>query len=209
MPEEVNLVRGKKLTPKQARFVEEYLVDLNATNAAKRAGYAAKTSYSFGQRLLKNVEVQNAINVAQRRRSIRTEISQDAVIKEIAKIAFGDPRAVMSWGPDGVKLKDSKEISDDAAAFVAEVSESTTESGGSLRLKTNDKLKALELLGKHFGMFKEQQPVQQSTNNLIFADSNALIYQAVLDTVRDTARAVREGAVLSGDPVREGDITEV
>lgn len=198
-------MKKKKLTPKQELFVEEYLIDLNATNAAKRAGYAEKTSYSIGQRLLKHVEVQNAINAAQRRRSIRTEINQDAVIKEIAKIAFGDPRAVMSWGPGGVKLKDSKEISEDAAALVAEVSETTTESGGSLRLKTNDKLRALELLGKHLGMFKEQ-PVQQSTNNLIFADQNNLIYQAVLDTVRDTAKAVRQGAAIDdGDSVRGDD----
>lgn len=146
-------MKKKKLTPKQARFVEEYLVDLNATNAAKRAGYAAKTSYSIGQRLLKHVEVQNAIGVAQKRREARTEITQDKVVREIAKIAFGDPRSVMTWGPNGVTLKASNEIPDDAAAFVAEVSESTTESGGSLRLKTNDKLKALELLGKHLGMF--------------------------------------------------------
>lgn len=147
--------KKKRLTPKQARFVEEYLIDLNATAAAQRAGYAAKTAYSIGQRLLKHVEIQSSIEAAKARRSERTEISQDAVIKELAKVAFGDIRSVMDWGPHGVKLKESRDLSPDAAALVAEVSETSTESGGSLKLKVNDKLKALELLGKHLGIFEK------------------------------------------------------
>jgi phage terminase small subunit len=69
------------LIPKKLLFVEEYLVDLNATQAAIRAGYSEKTAYSQGQRLLKNVEVAAAIEAAQGDRSERTEITQDMVVK--------------------------------------------------------------------------------------------------------------------------------
>ncbi len=75
------------LTPKQACFVEEYLVDLNATQAALRAGYSPKTAYSQGERLLKNVEVHRAIQEAQEARSERTGITQDEVIQGLKKEA--------------------------------------------------------------------------------------------------------------------------
>ena len=80
------------LTPKQERFVQEYLVDLNATAAAKRAGYNEKTAYSMGQRLLKKVEIQNSIQEAQRSLQDRTEVTQERIIAETAKLAFFDAR---------------------------------------------------------------------------------------------------------------------
>jgi len=71
------------MTPKQQAFIKEYLIDLNATQAAIRAGYSEKTAYSHGQRLLKDVEIQSAINKAQAERSERTEIDADYVLKTI------------------------------------------------------------------------------------------------------------------------------
>lgn len=76
------------LTAMRERFVDEYLVDLNATQAAIRAGYSPKTAYSMGQRLLKDVEVQAAVQEARARREKRTEITQDRVVQEIADNAF-------------------------------------------------------------------------------------------------------------------------
>lgn len=183
-----------KLTPKQRLFVAEYLVDLNATQAAIRAGYSRKTAFSIGVENLKKPLVQNAIHAALKDREKRTQVTQDKVIAEIAKVAFGDMREVMSWGPDGVRLKPSSEIPDDAAAFVAEVSETTTETGGSLKLKTNDKLRALELLGRHFGMFKDKEGPMGGNTNVIITDENSVIYKAVLEEVRRTAKSVRYGA---------------
>lgn len=86
------------LTPKKARFVEEYLVDLNATQAAIRAGYSTKTAYSQGQRLLKDVEVAAAIQAAQAKRSEKTGITAARVIEELAKIGFSDIRKAVKWG---------------------------------------------------------------------------------------------------------------
>lgn len=85
------------LTPKQARFVDEYLIDLNATQAAIRAGFSEKTAYSQGQRLLKNVEVQAAIAARQAERANRTEITQDRVLAELWKMATADPNELIQF----------------------------------------------------------------------------------------------------------------
>ncbi len=77
---------ARPLTPKQQRFVEEYLIDLNATQAAKRSGFSARTAYSAGQRLLKNVEIQTAITSAQLARSARVQVTQDYVIQNLVEI---------------------------------------------------------------------------------------------------------------------------
>lgn len=144
------------LTPKQRKFVSEYLVDLNATQAAIRAGFSQKTARAQGQRLLTNVYIANAIAAAQAKREKRTEITQDRVVQELARIAFGNSRSVMSWGPGGLVLRNSNDLNEDEAALVSEVRETTTKDGGSMALKTHDKLKALELLGKHLGMFEKK-----------------------------------------------------
>lgn len=144
-----------KLTPKQALFAQEYLVDLNATAAAIRAGYSAKTAEQQGYRLLRNVQVAAAIQAGMSKRSAKAEVKAEQIVAELRRIAFGDSRRVMEWGPNGVKLKPSSELSDDDAAIVSEASESTTLNGGSLKLKTHDKIRALELLGKHIGMFTD------------------------------------------------------
>ena len=83
-------------------------------------------------------------------------MTADRVVLELARVAFGDPRRVMSWGPGGVRLRPSAELADEEAAIVAEVGETTTKEGGSLRVKTVDKLGALRLLGQHLGMFGEK-----------------------------------------------------
>ena len=77
---------GSAVTPRSIDFVDEYLVDLNATQAAIRAGYSEKTAYSIGQRLLKNVEVQSMIANRMEERSKRTEITQDRVLTDIELI---------------------------------------------------------------------------------------------------------------------------
>jgi len=78
-----------KLTPKQARFVEEYQIDLNATQAAIRAGYSAKTAEQQGPRLLGNVGVATAIQAAQTEVSKRIEVTVDEVVAGLLSEAEG------------------------------------------------------------------------------------------------------------------------
>ena len=146
----------RNLTPKQARFVAEYLVDLNATQAAVRAGYSQRTAESIGRQLLRKTTVSEALSAAQAKRAAKTEITAERVVEALARIAFADPRSVFAWGPDGVTLRDSAELTADEAAAISEVSESRTESGGCLKAKLHDKVKALDLLGKHLGLFVDR-----------------------------------------------------
>lgn len=147
------------LTPKQQRFVDEYLVDLNASAAARRAGYSARTAEWQGPQLLGKTHVAAAIAERQKDLQRRVEITQERVIAELAKIAFGDQRRVMEWGPKGVRLKPSADLTDADAAIVSEVSETVNLHGGSLKLKTHDKVGALKLLGEHLGIFKQRVEV--------------------------------------------------
>jgi phage terminase small subunit len=144
------------LNDRQARFVAEYLVDLNATRAAIRAGYSPASARQVAGRMMTNDDIAAALAEAQAARGRRTEVTADRVVLELARVAFGDPRRVMSWGPGGVKLRPSAELADEEAAIVAEVGETTTKEGGSLRVKTVDKLGALRLLGQHLGLFGER-----------------------------------------------------
>jgi phage terminase small subunit len=141
------------LTPKQARFVEEYLIDLNGAAAARRAGYAPKRADVIGYENLLKPEIQAAIHAALRERSARTGITADRVVQEIARLAFADPRLVMRWGPDGVELKPSDELTDEAAAMIAEVKESVSQAGSSMQVKFHSKVAALEQLAKHVGLY--------------------------------------------------------
>lgn len=162
-----------RLTAKRARFVEEYLVDLNAAAAARRAGYTTKRSEVIGYYLLTNADIQSAISTAQKARSARTGVTADRVVRELARIAFADARTVMAWGPNGVVLRDSETLTDDAAAAVAEVSETRSEAGGSIKVKLADKLSALDKLSRHLGMYAAPPAPPSDTDALPLAEALA------------------------------------
>ena len=145
----------KGLTPKQSRFVEEYLIDMNATQAAIRAGYSAKTANEQAARLLANVSISDAVRLAMQSRSERTNITADRVLQEFARIGFSDMRRFTTWGPSGVSLIASSTLDPDDARCVAEVSQTVTEVGGALRFKLHDKVAALTQMAKHLGITPE------------------------------------------------------
>lgn len=133
-----------KLTEKQKRFCEEYLIDLNATQAAIRAGYSSKTANRIAAQNLSKLDIQNYISELRNNQSNRTGITADTVLKELEKIALTD-----------------------------------TEISG------KEKMRALELLGKHFGMFSGE------TNNS-FVDDN------VRKEVERLVKAVNENDTKTG-----------
>ena len=146
-----------KLTPKQKRFVAEYLVDLNATAAAIRAGYSKKTAEVIGYENLRKPQIEAAINQAIQERERRTEITQDMVLRETAKLAFFDIRKM--FDKTGKPLDISKLDDATAAALVGlDVQDVTDQDGDYVgfvkKYKMADKVKALELLGKHFGTWE-------------------------------------------------------
>jgi phage terminase small subunit len=133
-------VEAGNLTPKQHRFVEEYLVDLNATQAAVRAGYSERTAYSQGQRMLKDVEVAAAVQAAMDSRAQRTEITADYVLSNIAEVV----ERTMQRAPVMVgRGEDRTQLTDDEGRHVWE-------------FNANGANKALELLGKHLKLFTDK-----------------------------------------------------
>ena len=144
------------LEEKQATFVQEYLIDLNATQAAIRAGYSPGSAARYAVELLNKTHVAEAIKKAMQERNQRVEISQDRILEELARIAFGDLRDAVTWGKEGVKLKESAELTEDQAAAISEVGETVTKEGGSTRIKRHDKVKAIELLMRHKGMLNDK-----------------------------------------------------
>lgn len=144
------------MTKKQKLFIEEYLIDLNATQSAIRAGYSSDTAYSIGQENLKKPEIKNHIDKALAERSRRTGISQDRVIQELARIAFVKMTDVVD--PDTCQIRYDATDDDIACIEGIKYKRSESETGSSIEreVKFASKLKALEHLGKHLGMFREK-----------------------------------------------------
>ena len=145
-----------KLTAKQKKFVEEYLIDLNATQAAIRAGYSPNTAQEQSSRLLSNVMVKNEIDKAMAERSRRTGISQDRVLRELAKIAFVNPNDVINFSDATVKMTSEENL---AAIASVKVKKIPGEYGDATEreVKLYDKLRALDLLGKHLGIYDKHE----------------------------------------------------
>lgn len=130
-----------KLTDRQQRFVEEYLIDLNATRAAVDAGYSEKTARSIGQENLTKPDIQEAIQEAQKKRSERTEITQDYVLKSIQETMERCKQAIPVMSQDGGQ---------------AMVEDADGELHPMVKFDPSNVLKGAELLGRHLGMFKDK-----------------------------------------------------
>lgn len=175
------MAEEKKMTSAQKRFCDEYLIDLNATRAYKVAYHCKKdeTASAAGSRMLGNVKVQEYISKKQKEIEKRTEITQDKVIKELANIAFSNGTDFAQiverqyeeniYDDDGncigtkpkkykcLELTATEKLTDEQKAAIAGIKQTTN----GIEIKTNDKVKALELLGKHLGIFNEKLELSQ------------------------------------------------
>lgn len=186
----------KKLTPKQAAFVREYLKDLNATAAYKRAGYKATGNGAEvnAGKLLRNTQVQAAIQAAMDARAKRTEIQADRVLQEIAHAAFLDP--IELFAPNGT-LKPLEAMPEAARRAIAgleveEIFEGTGKArrwkGYLKKIKLVSKEGTLQLAGRHLKLFtdrteltgKDGGPIAVSSLDLSLLDETELAQLAVL-----------------------------
>lgn len=162
------------LTPKQAAFAREYLVDLNATQAAIRAGYSERTAASVGFENLRKPKIADQIRRAMDARAERTEITADRVIAELAKIAFANLADYFHLTPFNDPVIDlSRATRDQLAALTAIQVDDYTEGRGEdsrevkrVKIKMADKKAALELLGRHLGLWDAKTDDPDSTNAL-------------------------------------------
>lgn len=151
-----------KLTPKQAMFVAEYLVDGNATRAATAAGFAEASAAVTGARLLKNPTVASLISERQARRSAKLEITAETVLQELAKLAFHDPGKLYD---EKGRLKPVHLLDDMTRAAVSQVEVDETETiddqgarvvAKTKKLKLADKGQNLERLGRYLKLFTDR-----------------------------------------------------
>ena len=159
--------RSTKLTNKQSRFVEEYLIDLNATQAAIRAGYSKKTANVIGPQNLVKLGIAEAIQKAMDARSKRTEITVDRVLKELAKLGFANMLDYMAISSDGLAYVDLSKLTREQAAAIQELNiDQYWEGDGEdvrevkkVKFKLADKKGNLEMIGRHLKMFTDKVEV--------------------------------------------------
>lgn len=161
------------MTDAQKRFCDEYLIDLNATRAYKVAYPRCKkdeTANAASSRMLRNVKVQEYISKKQQEIEKRTEVTQDMVIKELAKIAFLDIRKLYT---ENGQLKNIADIDSETVGAISSLEtleeydgygDNREKIGDTQKVKLLDKTKALELLGRHLGMFKEKVTIDGNIN---------------------------------------------
>lgn len=171
-----------QLSERQKRFCEEYIIDLNGTKAYMRAGYKPKNnnvSCVQSSKLLSNANITAYIHELRTKQQEITGITANKVLTELAKIGFSNIKDYLSYDAEGVEFKSSEEVNNSEVISSIESQKTITRSGGqgenkeetervNFKLKLYDKVKALELLGKHLDIFNEKtqnsNPVPVSVN---------------------------------------------
>jgi phage terminase small subunit len=180
-----------KLTARQRRFVDEYLLDLNATQAAIRAGYSANGADVAGVRLLGNVRVQAAIAEGQQARKERTDITADAVLQELALIAFSDVGEVLEQRGGSLSMRDLDTMPVRVRRGIESVREQPTQHGTTWSVKMHSKIAALSKLADHLGLSAPQKhehtgkggkPIETVSASLTLSDAaaDAIMRKALL-----------------------------
>lgn len=166
-----------KLTEKQKAFANEYLIDLNATQAAIRAGYSKKTAEQMGYKLVQKSSVQEYISERMKDREKRTEITQDMVLKELASIAFDDiknylsfktEKVLVGYDVNGLPVSDYKtivDIKDSNEINTKNISELSIGKDGQFKFKLYCRDNALQQIGKHLGMFTDKVELSGNVNS--------------------------------------------
>ena len=175
------------LTAKQRAFVREYLVDLCATRAAKRAGYSGRTAKEQGYQLLGQPHVAAAIEAAQEARAERVEVDADRVVEEYARIAFAYLTDVVQIEGGSVTVTDTDKLSPAQRASIAEISQTKD----TIRVKLHPKTTALEGLGKHLGMFVNRSEI----NANVAGGVDALFSPLALSQLTDSEYAALRGVI--------------
>jgi phage terminase small subunit len=184
------------LTPKRRAFLDEYLIDFNATRAAVRAGYGARSAHAIGSRLLRQPAIKAALDAAIAARAERTRVTADRVIAEYARLAFADMRRYAEWNESGVKLRPHTSLSADDAAAVVELI--PVGAGGRARIKLHDKRAALDALARHLGLFGT------GPNGIVRYPPGTDIRTAALQRARAALKASIEKIIAERDPADGG-----
>jgi len=143
--------KKKKFTPRQDKFMDEYVMKGNAAEAARNAGYSEKRAGEQAYQLLQKTTIQ--AEIARRRAELRkTSITPERIIQEYLQLLNVNMKDISTWGPGGVIARPSDALTDEQAAAISEIAE--TRSG--IKVKLHDKKGVLDSLARIAGMFVEK-----------------------------------------------------
>lgn len=162
MPDAIPLPERQErpaLTARRQAFVENYLVSLNARDAAQRAGYSERTAGAQGCILLKRPAVAAAIRTAMAERAQQNKVTVDRVIEGLTRLAFSDLGRLLDWGPDGATVKPNAALSEDDRAAIAGLTLRTDKDGRThLQIRLHDKRGPLESLARYVKLYEQPSP---------------------------------------------------
>lgn len=202
-----------KLTPKQQRFVQEYLIDFNATQAAIRAGYSAKTAQVIGAENLTKPMVAAEIQRLGGKTAAKLDISREWIMQELRYIAGArasdflrvktEPAPQLGIHPitgevvnvpggyrQTVRITDTDDLPDEKAAALAGIKQGAN----GIEVKLHDKVRALELLGKAVGMFDNRETPIEAENNLFEAIRESAQEEMITDDIPEIEQEAAAGA---------------
>lgn len=158
-----------KLTEKQRQFVEGYLAHGNALKAYEDAGYKCRGASARveASRTLTKPYIQEALAARRAQLASANDVTPERVIAELALIGFSDLHAYVTWGPNGVTLRDSTQLDAAARRVVSEVSQTISQGGGSIRFKLHSKTDALDKLARHLDLYGEKAAMDQIGQGLM------------------------------------------
>jgi phage terminase small subunit len=162
------------MNARQSAFVNEYLFDLNATQAAIRAGYSAKTAYSQGERLLKNAEVAAAVSAAQAERSQRTRINADWVLSRLGAEVEADLADLYREDGSVKPVHEWPLIWRQGLVAGVEVERLAEGIGTVTKIKISDRIKRIDLIGKHIDVQAFKEKVEHTGGITIVIDKDDL-----------------------------------
>jgi phage terminase small subunit len=173
------------LTERQRTFVREYLTGVNATEAARRAGYSSGSASRIGYALLRHPQVATLIEEGNGRRTEMRRITADRVMEELGRMAFANIRDYIDWGGEGggVKLRDKSLLDREETAAIADIEPKGT-NGRLTRLKLYDKLAALNALARHLGMIGGKTALGLADESAARLAANAELRERLMRIVR-------------------------
>ena len=193
---------ANKLTPKQRRFIDEYLIDLNATQAAIRAGDSKKTAGPIAAENLSKPIIQAEIQKRRNQLQNNLEITQERVLQELAAIAFANgsdyAKVVNSGLLPTVEMIPTEELLPEKLPAIAGIKANQY----GVEVKLHDKVKALELLGKYLGAF-DGGPAQEQTENNLFEAIDSIGEEGFDDLPEIQQAAENDAAVVENEEVPE------
>jgi len=200
------MAKGDHLSAKQQRFVDEYLIDLNATQAAVRSGYSERTAGAIGRENLQKPLIRAAIEQRQLEIQKATGVTVHRVLMELARIGFANMQDYMRPNEAGDPRLDFSALTRDQAAALQEVTVDEYKEGRGedaktvqrIRFKLADKRAALVDIGKHLGMFVERHELSGKDGAPI--RTQAVADDAVMEAIRELGERVRSVGVPAAEP---------